>query len=131
MSHENVEIAERALDASSSGDADAFADLSTAEVQWKTGLGAIERGEIFSGREVLETHLGRVSSAWDEFRFAAEEFRYRDDGVLVPDRLQGRGPGGGVPVDSPVGASWELGGGKLRRRRADLDHVKASEVAGP
>jgi uncharacterized protein len=124
-----VEIVERALRAFSSGDADAFAALTTPDIEWTTGLGAIE-GEIFHGHEGVRTYFGRLSTAWEEFRFNALEFRDRDDVVLVLGRLEGRGRGGGVPVDSPVGAVWELRDGKIWRLRAYLDHEKAAEVAG-
>jgi ketosteroid isomerase-like protein len=130
MSPENVEVVKRALTAFSRGEAGAFAELTTPDVEWKTGLGAIEGGEIFRGREGVERYFGRLSSAWDEFRFVPCEFRYRDDVVLVLGRLEGRGRGGGVPVDSPVGAVWELRDGKIWRLRAYLDHAEASEVAG-
>jgi ketosteroid isomerase-like protein len=130
MSRENVEIVKRALHAFSHGEAEAFADLTTADVEWKTGLGAIEGGEIFRGREGVETYFARLGNAWDEFRFIADEFRDHDDVVLVLGRLQGRGRGGGVPVESPVGAVWDLRGGKIWRLRAYLDHVEATEVAG-
>jgi ketosteroid isomerase-like protein len=130
MSQENVEIVKLALAAFSGGEAEAFADLTTPDVEWKTGLGAIEGGEIFRGREGVERYFERLSSAWDEFRFIAEEFRDRDDVVLVLGRLEGRGRGGGVPVDSPVGAVWELRGGRIWRLRAYLDQAEATEVAG-
>ena len=130
MSQQNVEIVKRALDAFSSGDADAFADLTTPDVEWKTGLGAIEGGEIFHGRSGVEKYFERLSSAWDEFRFIPDEFRDRDDVVLVLGRLEGRGRGGGVPVDSPVGAVWDLREGKICRLRAYHDRAEASEVAG-
>ena len=130
MSQENLEIVKRALDAFSSGDADAFADLTTLDVEWKTGLGAIEGGEIFHGRAGVEKYFERLSSAWDGFRFIPDEFRDRDDVVLVLGRLEGRGRGGGVPVDSPVGAVWDLREGKIWRLRAYLDRAEASEVAG-
>jgi ketosteroid isomerase-like protein len=130
MSEENVEIVRRALDAFSSGDAGAFASLTTDDVEWKTGLGAIEGGEIFHGHEGVERYFARLSGAWEEFHFLAHEFHVRDDLVLVLGRLEGRGRGGGVPVDSPVGAVWDLREGKIWRLRAYLDHADARRVAG-
>jgi uncharacterized protein len=129
MSQQNVEIVKRALDAFSSGDADTFAELTTPDLEWKTGLGAVE-GEIFRGREGVGTYFSRLSSAWDQFRFLPDQFRDRDDVVLVLGRLEGIGRGGGVPVDSPVGAVWDLRDGKIWRLRAYLDQAEASEVAG-
>jgi ketosteroid isomerase-like protein len=129
VSSANVDVVKLALEAFNGGDADAFADLTTPDLEWATGLGAVE-GEIFRGREGVETYFDRLSSAWDGFRFLAHEFRDLDDVVLVLGRLEGRGRAGGVPVDSPVGAVWNLRGGKIWRLRAYLDHDKAREVAG-
>jgi ketosteroid isomerase-like protein len=129
VSRENVEIVKIALDAFSRGDADAFAALTTPDLEWKTGLGAVE-GEIFRGREGVETYFERLASAWDEFRFLADEFFHRGDVVLVLGRLEGRGRGGGVPVESPVGAVWDLRDGLIWRLRAYLDQAEATEVAG-
>ncbi len=128
MSRENVEVVRRALDAFSGGDADAFAELTTPDLEWKTGLGAVE-GEVFHGHDGVHTYFGRLSSAWDEFRFRADEFHDRGDVVLVLGRLEGRGRSGGVPVDSPVGAVWDLRHGKIWRLRAYLDQAEATEVA--
>src|SRR5438067_6968 len=98
MAPGNVEIVARALDAFSSGDAEGFVALSAEDVEWTTGLGAIE-GEIFHGHEGVRTYFARLSTAWEEFRFAAHEFRDMGDTVLVLGRLEGLGRGGGVPVD--------------------------------
>jgi ketosteroid isomerase-like protein len=92
-------------------------------------LGAIE-GEIFRGRAGVETYFDRLSNAWDEFRFLADEYRDLGDVAVVLGRLEGRGRGGGVPVDSPVGAVWDLRGGKIWRLRAYLDHEEALRAAG-
>jgi ketosteroid isomerase-like protein len=129
MSRENVQVVQQALDAFSSGDADAFAGLTTPDIEWKTGLGAIEGGEIFHGHEGVHRYFDRLSSAWDEFRFLPNEFRDGGEVVLVLGRLEGRGRGG-VPVDSPVGAVWELRAGRIWRLRAYLDHAEATRVAG-
>ncbi len=129
MSQDNVEIVKRALVAFSCGEADAFAALTTPDVEWTTGLGAIE-GDVFHGHAGVRTYFGRLSTAWEEFRFHAHEFRDLGDTVLVLGRLEGRGRGGGVPVDSAVGAVWDLRDGEIWRLRAYLDHAKAEEVAG-
>jgi ketosteroid isomerase-like protein len=124
-----VEIVKRAIDAFSRGNVDAFADLTTPDFEWSTGLGAIE-GEIFREREGIETYFGRLSDNWEEFRLLAEEFRDLTDVVLVLGRLEGRGRGSGVPVDAPVGAVWDFRGDKISRLRAYLDHDEALRAAG-
>jgi len=128
MSAENVQIVKRALKAFSSGDASAFAQLTTDDVEWTVGLAAIE-GEVFRGREGVERYFDTLAGAWDEFRFLVDEVRDRGEVVLVLGRLSGRGRGAGVPVESPVGAVWELRGGRIWRLRAYLDQDRAREVA--
>jgi ketosteroid isomerase-like protein len=129
VSQENVEIVATALDAFSRGDAETFVALTTDDLEWTTGLGAVE-GEVFYGHEGVERYFARLDSAWDSFRFLVDDYRDLGDVVVALGRLLGQGRGGGVPVDSPVGAVWELRAGKIWRLRAYLDHAKALEVAG-
>lgn len=129
MSAENVDIVRRALDAFSSGDAETFAKLTTPDIEWTTGLGAVE-GEVFHGHEGVATYFARLDRAWDSFQYMPSEFRDLGEVVVVLGRLRGRGRGGSVPVDSPVGSVWELRDGAIWRLRAYLDHDKALEVAG-
>ena len=124
----NIEVVTQALTAFSGKDAEAFVQLTAPEIEWTTGLGAIE-GEVFCGHEGVRTYFARLSSAWEEFSFRPDDFRERDGTVLVLGRLQGRGRAGGVPVDSPVGAVWDLRDGKIWRLRAYLSHAKATQVA--
>jgi ketosteroid isomerase-like protein len=129
MSQANVNVVEQALAAFSGGEADSFAELTTPDLEWATGLGAVE-GEVFRGREGIDTYFARLSGAWDEFRFLAEDYRDLGDVVVALGRLEGRGRGGGVPVDAPVGAVWDLRDGKIWRLRAYLDHAAALAAAG-
>jgi ketosteroid isomerase-like protein len=129
VSQENVEIVRQATNAFSGGDADAFAELTTSDVEWKVGLAAVE-GEVFRGEEGVRAYFGRLSTAWSEFKFLADEFRDLGDVVVVLGRLRGTGRAGGVPVESRVGAVWELRGGKIWRLRAYLDPDEALKAAG-
>src|SRR4051794_10480013 len=128
MSQANVETVEAAIDAFSRGDGETFTSLAAPEIEWATGLGAVE-GEVFHGHEGVATYFGRLDSAWDSFEFLAEEYRDLGDTVVALGRLEGHGRGGGVPVDSPVGAVWDLRDGKIWRLRAYLDHGKALAAA--
>jgi uncharacterized protein len=129
MSQQNVEVVERAIDAFSRGDAEKFAELTTEDLEWKTGLGAVE-GEVFHGREGIATYFARLGSAWDSFLFLADEYRDLGEVVIALGRLRGQGRGGGVPVESPVGAVWNLRHGRICRLRAYLDHAQALDAAG-
>jgi ketosteroid isomerase-like protein len=125
----NVEIVRQATDAFSRGDAAAFSELVTPDVEWKVGLAAVE-GEVFRGEEGVRMYFDRLSAAWSEFQFLADEFRDLGDAFVVLGRLRGTGRSGGVPVESPVGAVWELRAGKVWRLRAYLEHAQALQAAG-
>jgi uncharacterized protein len=128
VSQQNLDVVKRAIDAFSAGDADGFAELTTPDLEWKVGLAAVE-GEVFRGHDGVRRYFERLSGAWSEFHFLADEFRDLGDVVVVLGRLRGFGRGGGVPVESPVGAVWELREGKIRRLRAYLTHAEALSAA--
>jgi ketosteroid isomerase-like protein len=129
MSQENVETVKRAIEAFSRGDADAFVALTAPDLEWKTGLGAVE-GEVFLGHDGVRTYFSRLNSAWEEFLYLIDEARDLGETVLVLGRLEGRSRSGEVPVDSPAGAVWDLRDGRVWRLRAYLDQEQAIAVAG-
>jgi ketosteroid isomerase-like protein len=129
MSQENVEIAKRLMDAFNERDLDTFAEITTPDFEWTTSMTAVE-GEIFRGREGIETYFGRMRDAWDEFRALASEFRDLGDRVLWLGRLEGRGRGSGVPVTAPLDILFDFRGGKISRIRSYLDHGEALRAAG-
>jgi ketosteroid isomerase-like protein len=45
-------------------------------------------------------------------------------------RLEGRGKGSGVPVDSSLGMVFDFRGGEIARIRGYLDHREALRAAG-
>jgi len=128
VSEENIEVVARAIDAFSRGDVRAFSELTTPDIEWKVGLAAVE-GEVFRGHEGVATYFDRLRGAWSEFHFLADQYRDLGDTVLVLGRLRGFGRSGGVPVESPVGAVWELRDGKIWRLRAYLTHDEAIAAA--
>jgi len=129
MSQENVEIVKRLMDAFNKRDVDAFAEITTSDFEWTTSMTAVE-GEIFWGREGIETYFGRMREAWDEFLALADDYRDLGDRVLWLGRLQGRGLGSGVPVSAPLDILFDLRGGKISRVHSYLDHGEALRAAG-
>jgi ketosteroid isomerase-like protein len=129
MSQENVEIVKRLMDAFNERDLDAFAELTTPDFEWTTSMTAVE-GEIFWGREGIETYFGRMRDAWDEFLALGSEFRDLGDRVLWRGRLEGRGRGSGVPVSAPLDILYDVRAGKVSRMHSFLDHDEALRAAG-
>jgi ketosteroid isomerase-like protein len=129
MSQENVEVVERLIDAFNRRDLDRFADMTTPDFEWSPSMVAIE-GEVFWGRDGIETYFGRMNDAWDEFRAVNGEFRDLGDRVLWRGRLEGRGRVSGAPVSAALDIIYDLRGGKVSRMRSYLDHNEALTAAG-
>ncbi len=129
MSQQNVELAKRLTDAFNRRDVEVFAGMTTPDFEWSTSMMAVE-GEVFWGREGIDTYFGRMVDAWDEFRATAEELRDLDDRVLWRGRIDGRGRISGVPVDAPLDILFHFRDGKISRMRSFLDHGEALQAAG-
>jgi ketosteroid isomerase-like protein len=129
MSQENVEIVKRLLDAFNERDLDGFAELTTPDFEWSPSMVAVE-GEVFRGREGIETYFGRMIEAWDEFRAVNGELRDLGDRVLWHGRLEGRGRISGAPVGAALDIVYDLRGGQISRMRSYLDHDEALTAVG-
>jgi ketosteroid isomerase-like protein len=129
VSQENVEVATQAIDAFNGSDVDAFAALTTSDFEWSPSMVAIE-GETFLGREGIERYFGSLDTAWEKFHVHRGQFRDAEDLVVMLGRLEGRGKGSGVPVDSSLGMVFDFRGGTISRIRGYLDHAEALRAAG-
>jgi ketosteroid isomerase-like protein len=129
MSQENVEIVKRLIDAFNRRDVDGFAEITTADFEWITSMAAVE-GEVFQGREGIETYFGHMRDAWEEFLIIAEDYRDIGDRVLLLGRLEARGLASGVPVSTPLDILYDLRDGKISRMHSHLDHDEAMRAAG-
>jgi ketosteroid isomerase-like protein len=129
MSQENVEVVKQLIDAFNKRDIVAFAVTTTPDFEWITSMAAVE-GEIFWGREGIETYFGRMKDAWEEFITIAEDYRDVGGRVLLLGRLEGRGLASGVPVSAPLDILYDLRDGKVSRMHSFLDHDEALQAAG-
>jgi ketosteroid isomerase-like protein len=129
MSHENVEIAKRGIDAFNATDVDEFTALTTPDFQWSPSMVAIE-GEVFRGGEGIRAYFASLSNAWEEFVILPDRFRDLADLVIMLGRLRGRGKNSGVPVDASLGMVFDFRDGKIARIRGYLDHGETLRAAG-
>jgi ketosteroid isomerase-like protein len=129
MSQENVELVKRLIDAFNRRDVEGFAEITTPDFEWATSVMAVE-GEIFWGRDGIETYFGQMSDTWDEFLALADELRDLGDRVLWLGRLEGRGRVSGVPVNAPLDILYDFRGANISRMRSFLDHEEALRAAG-
>jgi ketosteroid isomerase-like protein len=129
MSNEDIATVKRLVDAFNKRDVHAFAAITTPDFEWTTSMAAVE-GEIFWGRDGIETYFVRMKESWDEFLALADEYRDLGDGVLWLGRLEGRGRSSGVPVSAPLDILYDLRDGKISRMHSYLDHGEALRAAG-
>ncbi len=129
MSKENIELVARLISAFNQRDVDTFASITTPDFEWSTSVMAVE-GEIFRGREGIETYFERMREAWDDFQTIVDEYRDLGDRVLLSGQVEGRGRGSGAPVLAPLDILYHFRGGKISRMHSFLDHGEALQAAG-
>ncbi len=120
------------IDAFNRRDIDRFVESTTPDFEWFPALGMAVEGGSFRGRAGVESYFEVLQTTWEEVRLVAEEVRDLGGSVLWLGRIEGRGRGSGVPVDSPMGAVIDFRdeGGKVWRMRSYLDHGEARRAAG-
>jgi ketosteroid isomerase-like protein len=128
MSHQNVEIAKRAVAAFNRRDLDALLDLATPDSVLSSQL--LDAGADFQGREGAERFYRMLDESWEEFRSDVEEYRDLGDRVLALGRNMGRGKGSGVTIEARTAAILDFQGGKVSRIRLYLDPDEALRAAG-
>lgn len=129
MSQQNVEVVKHLVEAFNERDVDAFAATTTPDFEWITSMAAVE-GEVFRGREGIDTYFAHMKDAWEEFLALTDGYRDLGDRVLWQGRLQGRGLGSGVPVTAPLDILYDLRDGRISRMHSFLDHDEALRAAG-
>jgi ketosteroid isomerase-like protein len=132
MPQEKAEVAERVMDAFNRRDVDAFIQPTTADFEWFPALGMAVEGGSFRGREGVETYFEALHATWEEVRLVAENVRDLGQTVLWLGRIDGRGRGSGVPVDSSMGAVFDFRGGKVGvRGRISIRPRRCGRRASP
>lgn len=126
---ENVEVAERAIDAFNGVDVDRFVLLATEDFEWSPSMVAIE-GETFRGDEGIRAYFASLGESWEEFRILPGTFRDLPGVVVMLGSLRGRGKNSGVTVDASLGMVFDLREGRISRIRGFLDHDHALNAAG-
>jgi ketosteroid isomerase-like protein len=130
VSQENVEAVKQLTVAFHRRDIDAFADLTTTDVEWVPVFAAQVEGGAYRGRDGIEAFLQDVSETWNEFRPVPDEYRDLGDRVLGLGRLRTQGRNSGAVVEAPWAGIFDFRGAKIFRIRTFLDHPQAIEAAG-
>jgi ketosteroid isomerase-like protein len=126
---DSVELVKQFMDAFNERDLERFAGLATADFEWTTSMMAVE-GEVFWGREGIETYFERMREVWDAFRGHASEYRDLGGRVLWLGHIEARGLGSGVPIRAPLDIVFDVRDGRISRMHSYLDHDEALNSVG-
>ena len=90
MSHENVELIRRAIEAWNRGDIDGWLDQATPDFVWiPAGPAAVERS-VYRGRDEVREAMAGGWETWQEFRFEESEIRSLGESVVWLGRVHAR-----------------------------------------
>jgi ketosteroid isomerase-like protein len=130
MSQENVEIVKRLTDAFYRRDIDAFAKLTTPDVEWVPVFSARVERTVDRGRQGIEAFLRELSETWDTFRPVPEEYRDLGTRVLGLGRLEAQGRISGALLETPWAGVFDFRMAKISSIRTYLDHAEALKAVG-
>ena len=132
MSQENVEAAERAVDAFNRRNLEAnLAELDPDVIQ-HLSLPAMFGGEsaVYRGHEGVREWWRDLGEAFAEFTIELSEIRDLGERIVAIGELRGRGKESGAVVESPIGYVAEFKNGKVIRLDDYFDPEEALEAAG-
>jgi ketosteroid isomerase-like protein len=132
MSRENVELAQKTVDATNRRDPDALIACLHPDVEWED-IGGFQgvRG-VHHGRDaVRKWFVEAFVEPWESFRFEVEEITEApDDRVLLGALATGRGRASGAETQARGWVVMSLEDGLIARRQLFWNRDEALEAAG-
>ena len=127
MSRENVEVAQRLIDAANRDDVPSALACLDPDIEWIPQLAAVEGA--YHGHEGFEGFMADLREAWERFQLHVE-LHDLGDRVLVAGTISARGGGSGVETEVPVGGIFDFRGGRIVRWQAFGSGEEAFEAVG-
>ena len=129
MSQENIEVVRRFVEAFNARDVDVLVSLSAEDSKWRPFRAQLE-GIVYEGHEGVRQFLSDMDEDWETFRIEPLEFHDRHESVAVIGRVNARGRGSSVEIESIAGFVHELDQGRIRRVTSHSDVETALEALG-
>jgi ketosteroid isomerase-like protein len=130
MSHENVEIVRRALQAFDA-DLDGVAEFWDPEIDWRAIEGAPDDIGVFKGHAAMRRYYRQWYEMFDDLRANAEELiDVGEDRVVVPLHVTARMKGSDAEVDMRLAIVYTVRTGLIVRGREYATRRQALEAAG-
>jgi ketosteroid isomerase-like protein len=127
MSHENVDVVERAIAAINARDIDGYLDCCTENVELRTPMAAV--GGVYEGADGIRQFLVDIEDAAPDFRIAVHGIEAIDgDRVLAITDTSSTGRASRIPLAAATTNVYDLEQGKISRIRIFFDHQQALEA---
>ena len=130
MSQQNVEIVRRGVEAANRSDLERFLIYLDPHVEIRTAIIGGAEGKVYRGHDGARKWAADGEESFGEIKWEVREFRDLGNRVLALGRVQARGRGSGLELDSPTGWLCTVRGGKLVKIDGFLSREEALEAAG-
>src|SRR3954469_3675738 len=130
MSHENVEIVRRALEAYAGGDIEEMLRYVDPRGELHSAIIGGAEGKVFRGHGGFRTWFAETTESFEELSTALTEYRDLGDRVLAFGHIHARGRGSGVEIDSPTGWVFTVREAKVLTAEGYLSAAGALAAAG-
>ena len=128
MSHANLELLRKGIDAWNRREVDLWLDYAAPEIEWlPAGPAAVERS-VYRGYDEVRTGIEAAWETWDVFEFEESEMRDLGDSVLWLGRVKMRGRTSGVELDQEFAIHSVLRDGKFILMHTFLSWQEALEA---
>jgi hypothetical protein len=113
MAVEDVEaLVDEVIDALNRRDAEAIANLSDPELEFRSRFGAVE-GRAYKGRDGLHEYITDIEEAWSEVTWELNRIvGWSEEDLVVVLRTHGTGRGSGAPFDVLSPQVWSFRNGR-------------------
>jgi ketosteroid isomerase-like protein len=117
MTGANVEIIRQGLEAYNRGDVEAVLETADPDIEF-VPLRSLVVGGSYHGHDGIRRFFEDLGEEWENFSIGQEDFREREDAVLLLGEFSATGKASGMQVHSPVAWLFELRSGKVVQMRA-------------
>ena len=130
MSHENVEIMRKGIEAWNQHDVDLWLSYAAPDIEWApAGPAAVER-IVYRGHDEVASGFAAIWETWDVFHFEESEIRDLGDSVLWLGRVRMRGRASHIDLDQEFAVHARLQDGQVTTVHTFLAWREALEASG-
>jgi ketosteroid isomerase-like protein len=129
MSHENVEVIRRGIEAWNQRDRDLWLSYAAPDVEWEpAGPASVER-TVYRGHQEVAAGFAAIWETWDEFLFQESEVRDLGDSVLWLGRVKMKAGASQIELDQEFAIHSALRDGKVTAVHTFLAWDEAVEAS--